>query len=36
MLSDRASREMDRRRHELLVAARAVDPAFPVSFYDLG
>lgn len=35
MLSDRATREMDRRRHELLVAARAVDPAFPAAFYDM-
>ena len=35
MLSDRACREMDRRRHELLAAARAVDPAFPVGFYDM-
>lgn len=36
MLSDRACREMDRRRNELLVAARAVDPAFPLTFYDMG
>lgn len=36
MLSDRACREMDRRRHELLAAARTVDPAFPGSFYDMG
>ena len=36
MLSERACREMDRRRHELLLAARAVDPAFPGSFYDMG
>lgn len=35
MLSDRACREMDRRRHKLLVAAQAVDPAFPASFYDM-
>jgi len=36
MLSERATREMDRRRHELLVAAREVDPTFPASFYDMG
>ncbi len=35
MLSDRTCREMDGRRHELLVAAQAVDPSFPVSFYDI-
>jgi len=35
MLSDSACHEMDRRRHELLVAAQAVDPAFPASFYDM-
>jgi hypothetical protein len=29
MLSDRAVREMDRRRHDLLVEARKLDPAFP-------
>jgi hypothetical protein len=34
MLSDQACREMDRRRRELLVTAQAVDPTFPVSFYD--
>lgn len=36
MLSDQAVREMDRRRHELLVAAQAVDPTFPATFYDMG
>jgi hypothetical protein len=36
MLSDRAVREMDSRRGELLIAARAVDSTFPVSFYDMG
>jgi hypothetical protein len=36
MLSDEAVREMDGRRHELLVAAQAVDPSFPVRFYDMG
>lgn len=36
MLSDAACHEMDRRRHELLLAARAVDPTFPESFYDMG
>ena len=36
MLSDRAAREMDRRRYALLTAARAVDPTFPASFYDMG
>lgn len=35
MLSWRATHEMDRRRHELLVAARAIDPAFPAALYDL-
>jgi hypothetical protein len=34
-LSDRAVREMDRRRYELLVAVQAVDSTFPASFYDL-
>jgi hypothetical protein len=36
MLSDRATREMDRRRRELLTAVRAIDPAFPALLYDLG
>lgn len=36
MLSDRAPREMGHRRHELLCAARAVDPRFPERFYDMG
>lgn len=36
ILSELACREMDRRRHELLVAARAVDPAFPCRFYEMG
>lgn len=35
MLSERACRELDRRRSELLVAAQGVDPTFPVSFYDM-
>ena len=35
MLSDRACREMDRRRQELLDAACAVDPAFPKTFYHM-
>ena len=35
-LSDRACREMDHRRHELLVAAKALDPAFAWGFYDMG
>lgn len=35
MLSDLATREMDRRRYDLLLAARAVDPTLPASFYDM-
>ncbi len=35
MLSDRAAREMDRRRHDLLVLAQQLDPTFPAHFYDL-
>src|SRR5690606_6228538 len=34
-LSDRACQEMDRRRCELLIAAHAVDQAFPGNFYDI-
>jgi hypothetical protein len=36
MLSDRATREMDRRRNELLKAVEAIDPSFPAVFYNLG
>lgn len=35
MLSERACREMDQRRSELLVAAQKVDPASPSGFYDM-
>ena len=35
MLDPEAVREMDRRRHDLLVAANEVDPTFPASFYDM-
>jgi hypothetical protein len=35
MLSERACREMDRRRSELLVAVQKVDPTSPSSFYDM-
>ncbi len=35
MLSDQAAHEMDRRRRELLVAAQAIDPTLPATFYDM-
>lgn len=35
MLSDRAAREMDRRRHDLLLQAQQLDPTFPARFYEL-
>ncbi len=35
LLTPEAVREMDRRRHDLLIAANEVDPTFPVSFYDM-
>lgn len=35
MLTDRAAREMNRRRNELLTVAQSIDPTFPARFYDV-